>query len=153
MNARIHPCVFAVIVTLTINFGLLLPRAAHAGMVGGMFMGHHGSTIQEFSEAGSDNIEYRYSSVRPGLPVKEGDVLFRGTKSGGGNSSEPYVLKGLAYVFKRGCPPAGYAVTGQQTNTAVVLHGAAPRRDPHSCDVAGYDRDGKNATLVFDIAE
>lgn len=134
--------------------GLLFPATAQAEMTGSMFMGHHGSTIQEFSDASSDKIEYRYSSVRPGLPVKEGDVLFRGTKADTKKTSGPaYVLKGLAYVFKRGCPPVVYAVTGEQTNARVVLRGAAPHHEGHSCKVARYDSNGKNAILIFDIAE
>lgn len=130
-----------------VTFAVLLSSGARAEMSGSMFMGHNGSTIQEFSEIGNDRVEYRYSSVRPGLSAHEGDVLFRGTKSSRG------VVKGTAYVFKRGCPPAGYEVTGRQTNDRVVLRGAAPVHAAGSCDVVRHDPNAASATLVFTIAE
>ena len=129
-----------------------LTVTARAAMVAGAFMGHNGSTIQEFSDG--DRVEYRYSSVRIGLPAKQGDVLFRGTKHLS-HKSPPiaYDLQGTAYTFKRGCPPAGYEVRGEQTSTRVILRGAAPRHAADSCAVIGYELNGGNATLVFDIAE
>ena len=51
-----------------------LTVTARAAMVAGAFMGHNGLTIGEFSDG--DRVEYRYSSVRIGLPAKQGDVLF-----------------------------------------------------------------------------
>jgi hypothetical protein len=129
-----------------------LTLAARAAMVAGAFMGHNGSTIQELTD--NDKVEYRYSSVRAGLPAKQGDVLFRGTKQPSRNSPHvAYELQGTAYTFKRDCPPAGYEVRGEQTSTRVMLRGAAPRHAADSCAVIGYDSNGANATLVFDIAE
>ena len=131
-----------------------LPSSASAEMAGGMFMGHNGSTIQEFSELNSDKVEYRYSSVRAGIPIQEGAVLFRGTKAKRGqHRGIAYLLKGTAFVFKRGCPPAAYEVTGEQTNSRVLLKGAAPVHAKDSCKVVSHDAQHKNATLVFDIAE
>lgn len=124
-----------------------MTTSASAEMGGGMFMGHNGSTMQEFSELNSPKVEYRYSTVRPGMSAHDGDVLFRGTKSDRGE------LKGTAYVFKRGCPPAGYEVTGRQTNDRVVLRGAAPVHAATSCDIIRHDRNVGSATLVFTIAE
>ena len=134
-------------IAAAVTLAAFLSSGAHAEMSGGMFMGHNGSTIQEFGEIGSDRIEYRYSSVRPGLSAREGDVLFRGTKSSRG------AVKGTAYVFKRGCPPAGYAVVGWQTNERVVLRGAAPVHAAGSCAVARHDPNAASSTLTFTIAE
>jgi hypothetical protein len=129
-----------------------LSVTARAAMVAGAFMGHNGSTIQEFSDR--DKVEYRYSNVRTGLPAKPSDVLFRGTKHASHKSPHvAYDLQGTAYAFKRGCPPAGYEVRGEQTSTGVILRGAAPRHAADSCAVIGYDSNGANATLLFDIAE
>jgi hypothetical protein len=129
-----------------------LTVTARAAMDAGAFMGHNGSTIQEFTDG--DRVEYRYSSVRVGLPAKQGAILFRGTKHLSRNSPHvAYDLQGTAYTFKRDCPPAGYEVRGEQTDTLVILHGAAPRHAAGSCAVIGYDSNGANATLVFGIAE
>lgn len=129
-----------------------LTVTARAAMDAGAFMGHNGSTIQEFTDG--DAVEFRYASVRAGVPARPGDILFRGEKHPSRNSPHvAYDLQGAAYTFKRGCPPAGYEVRGEQTDTRVILHGAAPRRAPDSCAVVGYDSNGANATLVFDIAE
>ena len=129
-----------------------LTVTARAGMVAGAFMGHNGSTIQEFTDG--SRVEYRYASVRAGLPIRQSDILFRGTKHPSHKSSHvAYDLQGTAYTFKRGCPPAGYQVRGEQTSTHVVLHGAAPRHAADSCAIIGHDSNGANATLVFDIAE
>lgn len=131
-----------------------LPSFACAEMAGGMFMGHNGSTIQEFTQLNSDKIEYRYSSVRAGVPIQEGAVLFRGTKAKREQRrGTVYLLKGTAFVFKRGCPPAAYEVAGEQTNSRVLLKGAAPVHAKDSCMVVGHDAQHRNATLVFDIAE
>jgi hypothetical protein len=128
---------------------LAAPATAHSEMIGGMFMSHHGSTIQEFTDG--DRVEYRYSSVRSGVPAKEGDVLFRGTKRH--QASGAFELKGNAFTFRRGCPPAGYGVHGEQTSARVILRGAAPQRAKNSCAVVGYDSNSANAKLVFEIAE
>lgn len=136
---------------LSIAFVVLLAASATARseMIAGMFMSHHGSTIQEFADG--NRIEYRYSSVRPGVPAKEGDVLFRGTKRH--EASGDFELKGIAFTFKLGCPPAGYEVHGEQTSARIILRGAAPRRAANSCAIVGYDPNSVNAKLVFDIAE
>lgn len=141
--------------TMNLVASLVLAFPSFAGVLAaGMFMGHNGSTIQEFTELNSNNVEYRYSSVRPGLAIQVGAVLFRGTKfQRGKREGLAYTLKGTAFMFKRGCPPAGYAVIGEQTNSRVVLKGAAPVHAKGSCDVTGYDQWNKNAALLFDIAE
>jgi len=109
------------------------------------FLGHNGSTV-EMTKRGHQ-ITMRYSSVRAGLSAQEGSLLFRGIVSD--NNS----IQGTAYTFRRGCAPAGYAVTGRQTNRKIVLHGAAPVRDRSGCEIVGYDGNGPSATLEFDIAE
>jgi uncharacterized protein len=111
-----------------------------------MAMSHNGSTMQ-MSTDGNNNVVIRYSSPRAGLPVREGTVLFEGTVDANGNMS------GTAYTFRRGCDPAGYDVSGAQTNSRIVLRGAAPVRDADSCDIISYDSSDRNSRLVFDIAE
>jgi uncharacterized protein len=108
-------------------------------------LGHNGSTIQ-MTKTGNV-VEMRYSSVRSGLAAPVGALLFRGTVTSSGH------IEGTAYTFKRGCPPAPYQVSGQQTNKQIVLLGRAPVHDKSSCDVVAYDPAAASASLVFDIAE
>jgi uncharacterized protein len=110
-----------------------------------MALGHNGSTVQ-MRTTGDNRVEMRYTSVRPGIPAREGALLFRGTTTANGR------IRGTAYVFKRGCPPAGYEVSGEQTNSRIVLHGAAPVHGD-GCDIIGYDASSHNARLEFTIAE
>jgi hypothetical protein len=108
-------------------------------------LGHNGSTIEMIKKG--HQVTMRYSGVRPGLSAQEGAVLFRGIVS------DNNTLQGTAYTFKRGCAPAGYAVTGRQTNAKIYLHGEAPVRDRAGCDIVGYDGNGPSGQLEFDIAE
>lgn len=109
-------------------------------------LGHNGSTVEMLTRP-NHQVEMRYAGVRPGLPVEEGTVLFRGTISDRGE------LAGTAYVFKRGCPAAGYEVSGWQMESRIVLNGAAPSHAPGSCSIAGYNNHGSNARLEFTIGE
>jgi hypothetical protein len=80
-----------------------------------------------------------------GLPVAQGTLLFQGKRNGDRYS-------GTAYTFKAGCAPAPYTVSGTKiaARDEIVMSGAAPRRNPNSCDVIGQaDRSG-HAKLVFD---
>ena len=108
-------------------------------------LGHNGSTIEMTRK--NHLLTMKYVGVRPGLPVPEGSLLFSGT------ITDSDKIQGTAYTFKRGCPPAPYAVSGVQTNNKIVLRGPAPVRDPSGCAVIDYDASAQSATLQFDIAE
>lgn len=74
-----------------------------------------------------------------------GTVLFEGKKVG----NEIY---GTAYVFKRGCQPAGYGVRGlvdPSNQTHVILYGSAPVRQRGGCAVVGYNPQSRNSRLEF----
>jgi hypothetical protein len=109
-------------------------------------LSHNGSTI-EMRTRPDHQVEMRYKVVRSGLPAEEGAVLFHGTVSDRGE------MNGVAYIFKRGCAPAGYDVSGRQSNSRIVLTGAAPIHPPGSCGVARYDDQNSNARLEFTVAE
>jgi hypothetical protein len=81
--------------------------------------------------------------------VKPGTVLFEG---------EPWDqydtrlgIRGTAYVFRKGCEPVSYQVSGGFLGgwQHVVLKGAAPVRKKGSCDVEGHSVDSSNAKLEF----
>jgi hypothetical protein len=91
------------------------------------------------------HVEIRYDAPRPGLPVQSGTLLFSGnydTKTGR--------YAGTAYVFKRGCEPAPYAVTGKESGPGIVMIGIAPTRASSSCALTGETLNGKNARLIFE---
>jgi hypothetical protein len=144
-----RPHSFALRLSIALAVLLAASATAHGEMIGGMFMSHHGLTIQEFTDG--NRVEYRYSNVRPGVPAGEGDVLFRGTKRL--EASGAFELRGTAFTFRRGCPPARYDVQGEQTNARVILRGAAPQRAKNSCAIVGYDPNSVNAKLIFEIGE
>jgi hypothetical protein len=106
---------------------------------------YHNNSEMLVSEWKDATVEITYNHPRPGLPVADGTLLFRGIRNGARYS-------GTAYTFKAGCPPAPYAVTGvkDQKKEVIVMTGAAPRRDPHSCAVIGDSAQSGPAKLVFD---
>lgn len=114
-------------------------------------MMHNGSevaVIQDFN-GGVGKTQIEYSKPRTGLSATSGTLLFTGTYD-----SKRNWYKGHAFVFKKGCDPIAYGVTGTQTGAGIVLVGAAPRRDRNSCEIIGYatPRD-KGWSLVFEAPE
>ncbi len=82
--------------------------------------------------------------------VKPGDVLFRG---------KPWDLyeagtsvHGTAYVFRKGCDPQPYEVSGGQGQSwhTLILKGKAPVRDKKGCGIKSWTQTGGNAELVFE---
>lgn len=106
---------------------------------------YHNNSEMLISEWKDGTVEITYNYPRSGLPVAQGALLFRGIREGARYS-------GTANTFKAGCPPAPYAVTGvkDQKKQLIVMIGAAPRRDQHSCGVTGESAQSGHAKLVFD---
>jgi hypothetical protein len=107
---------------------------------------HNGSRMK-MTQSNDGKIEIRYETPRAGLrSVSKGTVLFRGATDG-----DQYA--GIAYTFKAGCPPAGYAVQGRMIAGTIELVGPAPQRDPHSCAVIGESAKSAHSRLTFDATE
>jgi hypothetical protein len=106
---------------------------------------YHNNSEMLVSEWKDGTVEIAYNHPRLGLAVAQGTILFRGFRDGARYS-------GTAYTFKAGCPPAPYAVLGVKDpkKEMIVMTGAAPRRDPQSCDVFGESAQSGSAKLVFD---
>jgi len=104
---------------------------------------HNGSRMDVDYERGA--ITYR--SVKPSLRgfIKPGFVVFAGEIEKGG------AVKGTAYIFRKNCEPAPYAVTGRYEASlpGYVLSGAAPIREKGACRVTGYSIEGGNTRLEF----
>jgi hypothetical protein len=123
------------------------PSGESAACLDGRFgpreaLDHNGSVIV-LTRSGAGDIEIRYQTPRPGLPVRSGALLFRGQADQRGH------LIGVAFTFKPGCEPAPYAVHGERSDGVLVLDGPAPRRGRTSCAIIGSSSDGGNARLVF----
>jgi hypothetical protein len=127
---------------IALAVGLLAAAMVPAGAQEMAPVLHNGSLALITKNDG--HVEIRYETPRPGLPVVAGTLLFSGKVDGRGSYT------GTAYVFKRGCEPAPYAVAGKDSDPGIVLMGVAPRRDPRSCAVIGDASQGKNARLVFE---
>jgi hypothetical protein len=102
---------------------------------------HNGSLVA-LTRPADRSIEIRYQQPRAALPVSQGTVLFRGQEKAG-------VVSGTAFVFKQGCEPAGYQVTGKRDGGVLVLEGTAPHRDPRSCAIIAAQSVSKHSSLVF----
>jgi hypothetical protein len=76
--------------------------------------------------------------------VKPGAVVYRGKPFHAGERAE-----GIAYAFKKGCPPAPYAVRGGYTRdrSAIILRGAGPIWN--GCEVVGYSERSPHSVLKF----
>lgn len=59
-------------------------------------------------------------------------------------------ISGTADVFKKGCDPAPYPVSGGFRTSwhTIILKGTAPVRAKGSCEVTGYKNNG-NSLLEF----
>ena len=116
----------------------------------GIFWDHNGSYIA--TERDGDDLVLTYDPPRDGLGrlgIYSGTVLFQGRFLSGTR------IAGTAFLFKRGCQPASYNVSGRLTGDApenyrIVLSGDSPVRD--GCIVVGYKSSGSNTRLVFRYA-
>ena len=80
--------------------------------------------------------------------VRNGTVLFSGHITGSGK------VEGEAHVFRSGCDPEPYWVTGRykKSRRAFTLRGDAPKRMSGGCEVIDYTSSGSNARLSFSKA-
>jgi hypothetical protein len=101
---------------------------------------HNGSTVQ-LSRSGSGAVEIRYKVPKPALSVPPGTLLFRGSEINGRISGE-------AFIFKDGCQPAGYQVSGTRQSGYLILEGSAPRRGV-GCSVSGISKKSGHSQLLF----
>ena len=104
---------------------------------------HNGSLV-ELSHFPSGAVEIRYRQPKPSLKVEVGTLLSRGQERAG-------QITGSAFLFKAGCKPAEYNVTGRRTDGVLVLEGNAPRREPGSCAASAASNVPKPSRLAFSM--
>jgi hypothetical protein len=111
---------------------------------------HNGSYV-DIDPLGPGQITVRYYSPKQSIRaagVRPGTLLFSGKEG------RNYNVSGTAYVFRAGCAPTPYRVSGSFDKTGYYkeldLYGPAPILGKGSCTVIGYDPNGTNAYLHFD---
>lgn len=105
----------------------------------------HNNSLMRFVFDEEEDLDIYYTVPRSGLEaigVQEGTRLFSGSISAGG------YVGGTAYVFKAGCKPAAYNVSGKMVGNIMELYGSAPIWAKNSCHVIGYGNN-HNSVLVF----
>ncbi len=109
--------------------------------VSGSSFDHNGSQMRVDPNLGVIIYEEPKASIAD--VVKPGAVLFRGKVGYAG------AVSGTAYAFKKGCPPAPYAVKGSfnRDNSAFTVRGPGPVRD--GCAVTRLSPSSPHATLTF----
>jgi hypothetical protein len=107
------------------------------------FLDHNGSIVElNRSAEGAIDIRYREPKAAIALAIEPGTLLFHGRELDG-------EIKGEAFVFKTGCPPAGYQVSGRRLDGLLSLEGAAPRRGA-GCALLGLLKSSKHSYLAFE---
>lgn len=130
----------------TCNKQVVVSREGDAGSTnppaasGGSLWMHNGSVMR--LEARGAERKFYYETPRSGMQkagARSGTLLFEGTRDGP-------IYSGVAYIFKRGCEPAPYAVAGEvsEDDRRITMSGRAPRLNS-DCTVSGT----KDDTLVF----
>jgi hypothetical protein len=124
-------------------FATILPASADDCQDGS----HNGSEMAVCYDG--NRLDVFYMEPRPSLEregVTSDSVLFEGTHRG-------KVLTGIAYVFRNGCQPAGYRVTGRihgdsRRRHEVRLYGAAPVRHKDGCQISHYANNHNSRLLI-----
>src|SRR5262245_12101598 len=104
---------------------------------------HNGSTVYLAAQGASR--EFHYEQPRHGLTnegARKGTLLFKGLAREGN-------YEGTAYIFKRGCRPAPYHVSGPilDDSRRVLMRGNAPRLNDR-CQIIGHIADSLEFTLA-----
>lgn len=107
---------------------------------------HNGSEM--IVDAAKGVIVYAKPKASIAGTVRPGTVLFRGEPWSLDPRTVP--IRGTAFVFRKGCAPAPYAVRGTYRGDGFVLTGAAPVRAKGSCAVTGASAASGNARLAFE---
>jgi hypothetical protein len=107
-----------------------------------VYYNHNGSVMKMvWDQEVGEFFEMFYHKPRAGLGIKRGTRLLTGGDPAGGD------VYATAKVFKKGCEPAEYRVTGQFDDSGnLSLTGAAPIRS--GCAVTGYGA-LNSSSLVF----
>ncbi|WP_114946504.1 hypothetical protein [Microvirga calopogonii] len=109
---------------------------------------HNGSMMHVNKGAG----EIRYYEPKSSISgtVQQGTVLFRGEFKNAPGLEARGIAEGTAYVFKKGCEPAPYPVSGTYNSYSITLKGAAPKRAKDSCAILEATKSSPHSVLKFE---
>ncbi|MET1047130.1 MAG: hypothetical protein ABWX70_10595 [Hyphomicrobium sp.] len=126
--------------------GHVLPQAGPPSSKSVEQSGHfrHGKKGTWYAIFRDGTIEVEYDDPKVPFALQSATV-FRGRMLPDG------AVPGTAFLFKEGCQPAGYVVTGRfdMKRGRLLLAGAAPVQPGSTCEVRGFDPASRNATLLF----
>lgn len=106
---------------------------------------HNGSTV--FFDVSNRRIVYTEPKPAIAGTIRPGQVMYVGDLPGEFGRK----VEGVAFTFRKGCPPAPYRVKGEHLDGwHWRMAGAAPVRAPTGCAVVGYDAKSPNAVLLFE---
>ncbi|WP_262267093.1 MULTISPECIES: hypothetical protein [Microvirga] len=109
---------------------------------------HNGSGM--YVSMGTGIIRYSTPKASIAGTVQEGTVLFRGEFKNAPGLEARGTVSGTAYVFKKGCEPAPYPVSGTYDAWSVTMRGAAPRRAKDSCAILEATKNSPHSVLRFE---
>lgn len=109
---------------------------------------HNGSMMHVNKGAG----EIRYYEPKSSISgtVQQGTVLFRGEFKNAPGLEARGTVTGTAFVFKKGCEPAPYLVSGTYNSYSITMKGAAPRRAKDSCAILETTRSSPHSVLKLE---
>lgn len=106
---------------------------------------HNGSTV--FFDVSNRRIVYTEPKPAIADTIKPGQVMYVGDLPGEFGRR----VEGVAFTFRKGCPPAPYRVKGERLDGwHWRMAGAAPVRAATGCTIVGYDEKSPNAVLLFE---
>jgi hypothetical protein len=109
---------------------------------------HNGSMM--YVNKGTGIIRYSTPKDSIAKTVQEGTILFRGEFKNAPGLDSRGTVAGTAYVFKKGCEPAPYPVSGTYDAWSVTMKGAAPRRAKDSCAILETTKNSPHSVLKFE---
>lgn len=112
---------------------------------------HNGSLMTVDFEKGT--IRYTRPKAAIAGTVQPETLLFEGTFTRESEVDDRMSIQGTAYVFKKGCDPAPYPVTGALSGSAISLWGSAPSRTKNSCAVLGTSSKSPHSFLTFYVPD
>lgn len=106
---------------------------------------HNGSTV--FFDVSNRRIVYTEPKPAIAGTIRPGQVMYVGDLPGEFGRR----VEGVAFTFRKGCPPAPYRVKGEHLDGwHWRMAGAAPVRAATGCAIVGYDEKSPNAVLLFE---
>jgi hypothetical protein len=123
----------------------LIAALPGAALAAGSLWSHNGSVMRWIADGQRRLMLYEQPRADlAAIGVGKGTIFFDGARAG-------TRISGHARVYRKNCPRAEYAVSGEITSElAFTLTGAAPIFAQNGCDTVGYDSRGQNSTLHFE---